>query len=311
VIPASPQKNKPIKEVMMNSDRYILFTLQHCDSIGWKSIRLLMNNTSSPREIQTLSPKELCRILPIPTNKVHTFYRQFHSFDLLEKLKHYEEQKIGFITILDKEYPALLKNIYDPPWVLFYSGRKELMMRERKMAIVGSRKADEYTEASLKNLLPRLVKEGFVIVSGLAAGADEFAHRMTITFKGETIAVIAGGFNHIYPASNRELAQFMAINHLLVSEYAPDTRPQRWHFPLRNRIISGLTQAVLVTQANRKSGSLITAEFSLNEGRDVFALPGRLDSPLSEGSNQLIQQGAKLITSTEDIISEYDSYKNI
>ncbi|WP_421384568.1 DNA-processing protein DprA [Bacillus salacetis] len=294
----------------MNSDRNILFALQHCDSIGWKSVSLLMNHTSGPREITTLSPKELSRILPIPYSKINTFYRQFHSFDPIKKAKQYEEERIGFITMLDKDYPPLLKNIYDPPWVLFYSGRKELLARERKIAIVGSRKADEYTEASLKHLLPQLVTEGFVIVSGLAAGADEFAHRMTIGCKGETIGVIGGGFYHIYPASNHKLADFMASKHLLVSEYPPDTRPQRWHFPLRNRIISGMTQAVLVTQANRKSGSLITAEFSLNEGRDVFALPGRLDSPLSEGSNLLIQQGAKLITSSDDIISEYQTYNS-
>ncbi|EDL62606.1 DNA-processing protein DprA, partial [Bacillus sp. SG-1] len=191
--------------------------------------------------------------------------------------------------------------------------RKELLMRERKIAVVGSRKADEYTTAALKKLLPQLVEEQFITVSGLAAGADEFAHRLTITLKGDTVGVIGGGFRHIYPASNRDLANFMAKKHLLISEYPPDTRPQRWHFPMRNRIISGMTSAVLVTQASRKSGSLITAEISLNEGRDVYALPGRLDSPLSEGCNHLIQQGAKLITSSEDIISEfkYDSIRNI
>jgi DNA processing protein len=297
----------------MNSDRNILFALQHCDSIGWRSINLLMKHTSSPQEIQALSQKDLHSILPIPANNVNAFYRQFHSFDPSLKIKQYNEENIGFFTILDSGYPPLLKNIYDPPWVLFYSGREELLMRERKIAIVGSRKADEYTETALKNLLPSLVKENFVIVSGLAAGADEFAHRMTIGFEGDTIAVIGGGFNHIYPAANRDLARYMTREQLLVSENPPDTRPQRWHFPLRNRIISGMTQAVLVTQANRKSGSLITAEYSLNEGRDVFALPGRLDSPLSEGSNQLIQHGAKLITSSEDIISEftYSASKNI
>ncbi|WP_409253688.1 DNA-processing protein DprA [Bacillus sp. SCS-153A] len=297
----------------MKVDRNILFTLQHCDSIGWKSIHRLVQATSSLEEIPRLTYTELCNILPIPPNKVRTFYHQFHSFDPFQKMKQYEDEDIGFITLLDKEYPPLLKNIFDPPWVLFYAGRLELLAKEKKIAVVGSRKADEYTTSALKRLLPQLLEENFITVSGLAAGADEFAHRLTITLGGDTVGVIGGGFGHIYPASNRNLAKFMIRKHLLVSEHPPNTRPQRWHFPMRNRIISGMTSAVLVTQASRKSGSLITAEISLNEGRDVYALPGRLDSPLSEGCNHLIQQGAKLITTSDDIISEfkYNSFKNI
>ncbi|MGM0844585.1 MAG: DNA-processing protein DprA [Bacillota bacterium] len=294
----------------MNTEKNILFTLQHCDSIGWKSIYLLMKSTASPAEIYRLSPSDLRNILPISATKVNAFYQQFHSFDPLIKIKEYQERNIKFITVLDKKYPPLLKHIYDPPWVLFYSGKEALLQRERKIAIVGSRKSDDYTAASLKTLLPQLIEEGFVIVSGLAAGADELAHRTAILLNGDTIAVIGGGLDYIYPASNRKLAEWMMSNQLVVSESPPDTRPQRWHFPMRNRIISGMTQAVLVTQASRKSGSLITAEFSLNEGRDVFALPGRMDSALSEGSNLLIQQGAKLITSSEDIISEMQ-YKHL
>jgi DNA processing protein len=289
----------------MNSIRNILFTLQHCDSIGWKSISLLMKHTASPQEIPHLTPKELSAILPIPTDRVHRFYHQFHSFDPFQKREQYKEEKIGFVTVLDKDYPHLLRNIYDPPWVLFYAGRKELLASERKIAIVGSRKADEYTHAGLKAILPELVEGGFVTVSGLAAGADGLAHRMTIDLNGSTIGVIGGGLKNIYPATNRKLAERMMSEHLIISEYSPDTKPQRWHFPMRNRIISGLSQAVIVTQASRKSGSLITAEISLNEGRDVFALPGRLDSPLSEGSNLLIQQGAKLVLCSADIISEF------
>ncbi|TYS16298.1 DNA-protecting protein DprA [Rossellomorea vietnamensis] len=297
----------------MNIDRNILFTLQHCESIGWKSISLLMKSVPSPNEINKLTPADLRNILPISASKINAFYKQFHSFDPLPKMKEYEDRNIRFITVFDHKYPPLLKNIYDPPWVLFFSGKSSLLERDKKIAIVGSRKADEYSSASLNFLLPQLVKENFVIVSGLAAGADEMAHRKTIELKGDTIAVIGGGLDHIYPAANRRLAEWMKTNQLILSEYPPDTMPQRWHFPLRNRIISGMTQAVLVTQASRKSGSLITAEYSLNEGRDVFALPGRMDSSLSEGSNLLIQQGAKLITSSEDIVSEfaYNSYKNI
>lgn len=289
----------------MNSPRNILFALQHCDCIGWKSIYLLLKNTDSPSDITHLSPKDLRRMLPIPSIKIQAFYEQFHSFDFIQKLKHYQAENIGFLTVFDEGYPQLLKNIYDPPWVLFYAGNKELLLREKKLAVVGSRKADDYTGNALSTLLPGLVDDRIVIVSGLAAGADEKAHRKTIALKGETIAVIGGGFNHIYPSSNRELAQYMKQHQLLLSEYPPDTRPQRWHFPMRNRIISGLSQAVLVTQASKKSGSLITAEFGLNEGRDVFALPGRMDSRVSEGTNHLIQQGAKLIASSEDIIFEF------
>ncbi|WP_456271557.1 DNA-processing protein DprA [Bacillus sp. AK031] len=289
----------------MNSFRNILFALQHCDSIGWKSIYLLLKHTPTPTDIPHLSKADLRRILPIPSSSIHSFYEQFHSFDLIERMNQYQAEGIGFLTIWDEEYPKLLQNIYDPPWVLFYTGDHELLLREKKLAIVGSRKADEYTVNVLSAFLPKLVDENIVIVSGLAAGADGCAHRQTIELGGKTIAVIAGGFHHIYPASNRGLAQSMKKTQLLVSEYPPCTKPRRWHFPMRNRIISGLSQAVLVTQASRKSGSLITADFALNEGRDIFALPGPVHSPLSEGSNHLIQQGAKLIAAPDDIISEY------
>jgi DNA processing protein len=294
-----------IQEAEMNTFRNILFTLQHCDSIGWKSISLLLKQTPAPTDIPHLTRSDLHRILPIPSSNINSFYEQFHAFDPQKKMKEYDAEGIGFMTVLDEEYPDLLKTIYDPPWVLFYTGNKELLQREKKLAIVGSRKADHYTVNALAALLPQLLDENIIIVSGLAAGADEYAHRKTIELGGRTIAVIAGGFHHIYPSSNRGLAQSMRKTQLIVSEYPPSTKPRRWHFPMRNRIISGLSQAVLVTQASRKSGSLITADFALNEGRDIFALPGPVHSPLSEGSNHLIQQGAKLIASPEDIIFEY------
>ncbi len=153
-------------------------------------------------------------------------------------------------------------------------------------------------------ILPGLIKQEVLTVSGLAKGIDSLVHEYTIKNGGKTIAVIAGGLYHIYPKENMDLALEMMKTQLIISEYPPDTKPLRWHFPARNRIISGLSKGTFIIEAKRKSGSLITANFAVNEGREVFSLPGSILNPFSAGTNDLIQQGAKLVTSAEDILEE-------
>ena len=207
------------------------------------------------------------------------------------------------ITILDREYPPLLKEIHDPPAVLFAMGNLSLLQKPA-LAIVGARDADEYALRALDRILPALINGEIVIISGLAKGTDTMAHSRAIAHGGDTIAVIGGGFFHIYPSENKRLAERIAREHLLLSEYPPVRRPEKWHFPMRNRIISGLSWGTLVVQAKERSGSLITADFALEEGREVFAFPGPVDSVLSEGTNRLIQQGAKLVANSTDIMDE-------
>ncbi|WP_419096083.1 DNA-processing protein DprA [Rossellomorea pakistanensis] len=257
-------------------------------------------------QIYILNQAEIHSITGLSLQNLSAFFKDLHSIDISSLLFFYQTKEIQLLTILDNQYPPLLKQIYDPPWVLFLKGNQNLLEKENKIAIVGSRKADNYTDHALHILVPKLVQKGYVIVSGLALGADEKAHRKTIEYNGSTIGVLGGGFFHLYPERNSKLAQMMMRDQLVISEFPPDTKPQKWCFPLRNRIISGLSKGIIVTQAAERSGTLITAEYGLNEGREVFALPGSIHHPLSKGTNQLIQQGAKLITSSEDVFSELE-----
>jgi DNA processing protein len=223
---------------------------------------------------------------------------------IIEQIRQYEKSGIRVITIFDENYPSLLKEIYQPPWLLFAKGDLSLLEKLPKLAVVGSRQATQYGKSAIRLLFPPLVDKGVVIVSGLANGIDTLAHEYAMKNGGHTIAVIAGGFNHIYPKGNTHLASELMETQLIVSEYPPDTKPLRWHFPARNRIISGMSNGTFIIEAKRKSGSLITANFALNEGREVFSLPGSIFNPYSQGTNDLIQQGAKLVVQSEDILEE-------
>lgn len=206
-----------------------------------------------------------------------------------------------FVTRFDPTYPPRLAESNQPPLVLFYHGTLDLLDNVT-LAVVGARRATRYTELALRRLgetLPPLV-----ILSGLAAGADGMAHRFALSRGWPTVAVVASGLDVAYPAAHRELQQLIGEAGLLLSEYPPHTLPQKFQFVARNRVIAGLAHGVLVTEAAAHSGSLITANYALQNNREVFALPGRLDAPLSAGTNALIQAGAKLIASGQDIADE-------
>ncbi|WP_071459431.1 DNA-processing protein DprA [Bacillus massilinigeriensis] len=260
-----------------------LILLAHIKGVSWKAIWRTMKEESEFRHIETFSP---------------------NAVPLSEILANYEENHIEVITIFDKKYPKQLKTIYQPPWVLFAKGNLSMLEDTFLLGVVGSRNASCYANKALARVLPGIIEAKGSIVSGLARGVDTIAHKETIRLGGKTIAVIAGGFQHIYPKENKGLAEYMMQKHLLLSEYPPDTRPEKWHFPQRNRIISGLSRGVLVVEAGRRSGSLITADFALSEGREVFAIPGTIDDARSLGANWLIQQGAKLVASHDDILEE-------
>jgi len=221
-----------------------------------------------------------------------------------EQMRQYLTNDIMVITVFEKEYPELLKQIYQPPWALFAKGDVSLLKKEPKLAVVGSRQATPYGKNAIRSIFPGLIEKEVLIVSGLASGIDAMAHEYTMSNRGKTIAVIAGGLYHIYPKENMSLAVEMMKSQLVLSEYPPDTRPLKWHFPARNRIISGLSMGTFIIEAKQKSGSLITANYAVNEGREVFSLPGSIFNPNSTGTNDIIQQGAKLVTKAEDILDE-------
>ncbi|WP_423832337.1 DNA-processing protein DprA [Streptococcus equinus] len=207
------------------------------------------------------------------------------------------------ISILDDEYPIELKNCYNPPVLLFYQGNVDLLKRP-KMAVVGARTASQTGTKSVQKIVSELGNQ-FVIVSGLARGIDTSAHISALKNGGATIAVIGCGLDVHYPKENKLLQEFLGKNHLILSEYAVGEAPLKFHFPERNRIIAGLSQGVIVAEAKMRSGSLITCERALEEGRDVLAIPGNILDGKSDGCHHLIKEGAKCITSGMDVLSEY------
>jgi len=212
------------------------------------------------------------------------------------------KNKIGFLTILDKNYPELLLNTPEPPCLLYYKGRLDLI-HERTISIVGTRKPTAYGEKMTKSLVKELAGRGLVIVSGLALGIDGISHRQALESKTGTIGVLASSLDIIYPRANWDIYERME-DQLLLSEFPLTTKPYKVNFVRRNRIISGLSPGTIVVEAKERSGSLITAQYAANQNREVFCLPGNVDSPSSKGTNDLIKKGAKLIDSIEDIMEE-------
>ena len=209
---------------------------------------------------------------------------------------------ITLMTLGDTGYPALLKNIPQPPLVLYVAGNPDLLS-DPQVAIVGSRRPSHNAVLTAKHFAQQLTQSGLVVTSGLAQGIDCAAHQGAL-LQGSTIAVLGTGIDVTYPKKNQQLAQQIAEYGALVTEFPPQTPPKAFHFPLRNRIISGLTQGVLVVEANQKSGSLITANLSAEFGREVFAMPGSIHNPTAKGCHLLIKQGAKLTQSVQDILEE-------
>ena len=214
----------------------------------------------------------------------------------------------AIVTLADDTYPPSLLEIPDPPTVLYAQGRVELLRRPC-LAVVGSRNASAQGERNAEIFSKALSEAGLTIVSGLALGIDAAAHRGGLAGPGTTIAVLGTGIDVVYPRRNEALAAQIAQRGLLVSEFAPGTAPAAQNFPRRNRLISGLAQGCLVVEAALASGSLITARSAADQGREVFAIPGSIHSPLSKGCHALIKSGAKLVESAEDILAELGGFR--
>lgn len=220
-------------------------------------------------------------------------------------LNYMNKHNIELITIKDKQYPYILRQIYDPPIALYLIGNKEIL-NDINIAIIGCRDSSIYGNNIAENLAYNISKNKIVIVSGLARGIDSKAHKGAIFANEKTIAVLGNGLDTIYPKENITLAkEIIRKGGTIISEYPLGTKPQSKNFPERNRIVSGMSKAVIVVEAKEKSGTLITVDFALEQGRDVFVVPGNVDSQNSVGTNQLIKQGAKIITNYKDIIEEY------
>ena len=220
-------------------------------------------------------------------------------------IKNLNDKEIFVLTPYSEEYPEKLLELEFPPQTLFCKGDISLLKTDC-IGVVGTRTPSSYGKIVTEKFCKGLVENNFTIVSGLAAGVDSVAHKTAISNNGKTIAVLGGGFNHIFPTFNLELSKKIASVGLLISEYKPNTQPALYTFPLRNRIIAGLSLGVLITEAGEKSGALHTKEYALDLGREVFAVPGNINSPMSKGTNRLIRsaQGA-CVLSYEDIVCTF------
>ncbi|ANU13559.1 nucleotide-binding protein Smf [Planococcus halocryophilus Or1] len=256
-------------------------------------------------KLERKSPNELMWLLNIKLEQavqLKASYRQSLTFPLAET---YAKYKILPISYQHPLYPKSLLELFDPPAVLYAKGDLTLLANSRKIAIIGSRKATSYSQKALQKIVPPLVEKDYVIVSGLAKGADAMAHQKAIDLGGRTIAVTGSGFLHPYPKENANLNHIIEERHLVLTEYPPYIKPEKWNFPMRNRIISGLSKGIIVTEAQVKSGTLSTIEHALDHGKDIFAVPGSIDSLLSEGPNKLILEGAKPVWNGWQVLEEY------
>lgn len=212
-----------------------------------------------------------------------------------------ENHNEKYITLISDNYPSKLKNIYKPPFVLFYRG-DESLFEEMSIAVIGSRENSEYGEKVTKDLTAQLVDKKCSIISGLAQGIDAIAHKTALEKNGKTIAVLGNGLDVIYPSCNKELQKEIELKGLVISEYPNKVQPNKENFPIRNRIVAGLSSGVLVTEAKKKSGTMITVARALEMGKEVFCVPNNLYD--ESGCNTLIKEGAKLVENANDILNE-------
>ena len=284
-------------------NKIYLVALISAPSINTKSCAKLCHWFGSPRAAWEANDKEL---KPVFEGKAEAMEQFIHYRKTItpEKLWAKIKKEDVWITSIDDEtYPIPLKTIQDPPLVLY--GRGNCLSYEKAVAIVGSRKATYYGKHVAETLARGLSDEGFLIVSGMARGIDTAAHLGALKSYGITTAVLGCGLDIVYPPENRELMERIQKLGTVITEFPLGTRPESWNFPARNRIISGLCLGVIVVEATEKSGALITVDYALDQGRDVFAVPGPITSPNSAATNQLIKEGAKMVTSTQDILEEY------
>ncbi|QHT60684.1 DNA-protecting protein DprA [Paenibacillus lycopersici] len=285
-----------------------LITLHEAPGIGWKTIRKVYEygrECGQWNHFARLAPEAWISSAGLKPEQAKAIAHAFATVEPAARQREALSRGISRITYFDDEYPDLLKQIPQPPWVLYAIGRVELLKRHA-IAIVGTRGPTSYGRKTASMLGEKLSQRGVTVTSGLARGIDAMAHEGALQGRGSTIAVLGTPVDRVYPLENRSLYHRVAEQGLILSEVPPGTPFHPGLFPLRNRIIAGLTLGTVVVEAAERSGSLITADQALEASRDVFAVPGPISSPKSAGTNGLIRQGAKLVASCDDILEEYE-----
>lgn len=270
-------------------------------------IKRILQHDPTMSLIYYLTPSEMHQLLSISMEKAVRLYKQLHQRNIVKQIFS-DEKEFHILTIFDDKYPTQLREIPDPPLVLFAIGNLNLLRNHRTISVIGTRHPSEEAHQKIDHIVRPLILNGWVIVSGMAIGIDSMAHIATLTEKGKTIAVLGSGLNHIYPKRNQTLFHSIAKHGLVVTEYLPETQPKPYQFPERNRIISGLSYATLVIEAKEKSGTLITVDQALDQGREVYAVPGSPHLPETIGCHKMIQEGAKLVKDVSDIDMDWEEF---
>lgn len=284
------------------SNKYWVW-LSSIDNLSLDTIYKLLKIFKEPERIWYLDKKDLEKI-NLNKEDIDRILNIYYKQNLDNIMYYIKKNNIITVSINDENYPNSLKNIYDPPILLYLKGNIDLIYK-KSISIIGCRLCSSYGKVVTKKFAYNLAKKNITIISGLARGIDTYAHIGALEANGNTIAVLGSGIDVIYPKENENLYNSIIKNNgLIISEYIIGTKPIPINFPKRNRIISALSSGVLVTEAKVRSGSFITVDFALEQGKEIFAVPGNINSVNSEGTNSLIKQGAKLVTSVDDILDE-------
>lgn len=294
----------------MEDFKYWLW-LSSIDDVGPVRARILLEKFKNPEAIWNAGMRQLSLVEGIGEKIAEKIIASKNENILNKSIEKVKKYNAKIVTLHDNDYPELLKNIHAAPIFLYAKG--ELVYNEAAVAIVGSRNATQYGLRTAYDMAFQLARKGITVVSGMARGIDAAAHKGALDAGGRTIAVLGCGLDIVYPYENRDLMDRIIKSGAVVTEYPIGTDPEPKHFPRRNRIISGISLGVLVVEASQKSGSLITADFALEQNREVFAVPGQIGIKASSGTNGLIKQGAKMVTCIEDILEELNvgSVENI
>ncbi len=285
----------------MNEIVYQYWFLRNED-IGYGKKYKLLEYFFDSYHIYNSTKAELLNSGILKEAEIDRFIENRKQFNLSKEYEEFTHSPFSFITIENPAFPEKLRNIYDPPYGLYYVGKMPSF--ERCVSIVGARRCSAYGKKIANELGRELAKAGFTVISGMARGIDACGHTGCLEESGTTVAVLGSGCDVIYPADNRLLYEEIVQNGAVISEYQMGTKPLQMNFPRRNRIVSALSDIVIVVEAREKSGSLITADFALEQGKDIYVVPGRVGDSLSMGCNKLISQGAGVICSVEQFIKE-------
>lgn len=283
--------------------RIYLIWISRMNGIGINKLNILLKKYHSLENIWNLKEENLGKLKGIGKKTAEMILDKKYRENLDKYLEYMIKNEIQIIGVQDKKYPQQLKHIYDPPITLYVKGNINVLNEKNAIGIVGARKCSEYGKKVAIEISEYLSKNNINIVSGLAKGIDTWSHIGCLKGNGKTIAVLGSGLNEFYPKENIGLAkEIIKSGGVIISEYTLGIKPERLNFPARNRIISGLSNKIVIVEASKKSGSIITADYALEQGKDIYVIPGNITNKNSEGSNELIKEGANIITKYEDLL---------